>query len=189
MFKNAISYIIIVTFIFNVLSCKNNNQSSVRQPISHNKKTTGDEKSVNLSKNLKQREEDYIKNMIAKDSLHQYIDSGHGFWFYYLEQNIQDTIYPKTGDKVTLNYEIRDLSNNIIYSSKEIGKKTYYVNHENIFRGFIEAIPLLKTNEEAWFLFPSNAAYGFHGDDKRIGQNIPLKMRIKIYQIEKQKNK
>ena len=181
----------ILTYLFfsltAIISCKNNNQSSARKPVSHNKKI-GDEKSVNLSKNLKEKEEEYIKKMISTDSIHHYINSGHGFWYYYVKQNIQDSIFPKTGDKVTLNYEIRDLSDNIIYSSEEIGKKSYYVNHENKFRGFIEAVPLLKTNEEAWFLFPSNAAYGFHGDEKKIGQNIPLKIRIKIYQIEKQKN-
>jgi gliding motility-associated peptidyl-prolyl isomerase len=186
MYKNIITYLTISLLVLNTFGCKNNNQSSARQPVSHINKI-GDEKSVNLSKNLKQKEEAYIKNMITKDSLHKYVDSGHGFWYYYTQQNTQDTIYPKTGDKVTLNYEIRDLSDNIIYSSEEIGKKSYYVNHENKFRGFIEAVPLLKTNEEAWFLFPSNAAYGFHGDEKKIGQNIPLKIRIKIYQIEKQK--
>jgi len=167
-------------------SCKNNNQSSIRKPVSHNKSITS-EKSVNTSKDLKQREEEYIKQMIAQDSMHTYIDSGHGFWYYFTKKNVKDTVFPTTGDKVLLSYELRDLSNNIIYSEEEIGKKTYYVNHENYFRGFVEAIPLLKADEEAWFIFPSNAAYGFHGDEKRIGQNIPLIMKLHIYKIEKQK--
>ncbi len=185
MYKHIAIYSILAILLMTT-ACKNNNQSTAREPVSHSKKITS-EKSVNASKNLKQREEDYIKQMIAKDSVHSYIDSGHGFWYYYTQEKASDTIFPKTGDKVLLSYEIRDLSNNIIYSEKEIGQKVYYVNHENYFRGFIEAVQLLKTGEEAWFIFPSNAAYGYHGDEKRIGQNIPLIMKLHIYEIEKQK--
>ncbi len=142
--------------------------------------------SVEMNRNLNKREEVYIKQMIKKDSLHQYINSGHGFWYYYIKKNPASKKYPQTHDWVTLNYELRDLSNNIIYSSKEIGEKKYHVDHENYFRGFHEAVKLLKEGEEALFIFPSNAAYGYHGDENRIGQNIPLQMHLKIIKIEKE---
>jgi hypothetical protein len=29
-------------------------------------------------------------------------------------------------------------------------------------------------NEKETFLFPSHMAFGYHGDDKRIGTNVPL---------------
>ncbi len=178
-------YIIpLLLFLFS-FSCKNNNQSS-RAPISHRHKGV-DMKSVNMNKELNNREETYIEKMIKEDSLHQYIDSHHGFWYYYISENEKDNIFPREGDKVTLKYEIKDLSGNTIYSFNEIGEKIYHVDHENYFRGFREAVKLLKKDEEAEFLFPSNAAYGYHGDEKKIGNNVPLKVKIKILKIKKTK--
>jgi len=165
-------------------ACKNNNQAA-REPVQHSRSTV-DMESVNHNKSLNKREEAYILKMIAQDSLHRYIDSGHGFWFYYKTKKTSGHTV-KSGDHVVLNYEIKDLSNNIIYSSKVIGEKKYWADHENAFRGFREAVKLLKEGEEAVFLFPSNAAYGFHGDEKQIGTNVPLKVDLKIIKINKQK--
>ncbi len=179
--------IILLLILIQSFACKNNNQSA-RPPVQHQRQTI-DITSVNHNRNLKQKEETFIKQMIAKDNLHHYIDSGHGFWYYYTKTNKHERYLPKKGDKLSIKYEIRDLSNNIIYAEKEIGNKDYVVDHENYFRGFREAIKLLKEQEEAWFFFPSNAAYSFHGDENRIGQNIPLKVKINILKIEKQKDK
>ncbi|MCF6174004.1 MAG: diguanylate cyclase, partial [Campylobacteraceae bacterium] len=119
------------------------------------------------------REEEYIKGLIAKDSM-SFLDSQHGFWYAYLTKNQKDTTQIQAGDKVDLTYEIRDLSDNIIYSFDENGMKKYWVDHENYFRGFREAVKLLKQGEDAWFIFPSGAAYGYHGDEKKIGSNVPI---------------
>ncbi len=178
-------YFILLLFL-GLFACKNNKQSA-RQPVNHQVNHV-DMRSVNYNKDLNKREELYIKKMIKNDSLHQYINSGHGFWYYYIKKNPTTDKFPQTHDWVTLNYELRDLSNNIIYSSKEIGKKKYHVDHENYFRGFHKAVKLLKEGEEAMFIFPSNAAYGYHGDEKRIGQNIPLQMKLKIIKIDHKKN-
>jgi len=175
---------LIIILVFFVGACKNNNQKA-REPIQH-RKSTVDMESVRKNKDLNQREEAYIKKMIQQDSLHHYIDSGHGFWYYYVTKTGKGTV-AQPDDKVLLTYEIKDLSNNIIYSFDEIGKKWYHVDHENYFRGFREAVKLLKEGEKAVFLFPSNAAYGFHGDEKRIGINIPLIVSIKIFEIKKHK--
>ncbi len=175
-------HIIIITLLW---SCKNNRQA-VREPVQHQKSHI-DMESVRHNQELNRREEAYILKMIKQDSLHHYIDSGHGFWYYFLKQNTKSKEQPKAGDKVLLNYQIKDLSGNIIYSFDEIGEKTYRVDHENYFRGFREAVKLLKEGEAAVFIFPSSAAYGFHGDEKKIGTNVPLIMELKIIKINKQK--
>ncbi len=173
-----------------LIACKNQKQST-RGPVRHEKQKV-DMQSVHDNINLNKREETYIKQMIQNDSLHTYHNSGHGFWYYYIKQNDTATYKPLEGDKVVLTYEIKDLSNNLIYSFNEIGQKTYWVDHENYFRGFRTAVKLLKEGEQAVFLLPSNAGYGYHGDENKIGTNIPLKLNLKIIKIkkqEKQKNK
>jgi gliding motility-associated peptidyl-prolyl isomerase len=175
---------VILLFLL-ISSCKNNHQSA-REPVSHERQSV-DMESVESNRNLNRREEDFIKKMIKKDSLHQYVDSGHGFWFYYEKKSDTETYTPSEGDIVHLEYEIRDLSDNVIYGLAEIGQKIYRVDREDFFRGFREGVKLLKQGESAWFLFPSSAAYGYHGDENKIGTNIPLKVYIKINKIEKLK--
>ena len=155
----------------------------MREPVLHEKQGV-DMESVKNNRDLNRREEQYIKKMIAEDTLHQYIDSGHGFWYYYEKKSDTVTVMPQEGDVVNMEYEIRDLSDNIIYTIAENGKKNYRVDHENLFRGFREGVKLLGAGESAWFLFPSNAAYGYHGDEKKIGSNIPLKVYMKINTIK-----
>ncbi len=176
--------LIIILVIFSFQACKNN-KTQAREPIKHQTQTV-DKESIERNKGLNKREEDFIKNLISKDNKNNYINSGHGFWYYYItKKNEAKSI--KSDDWVILNYELKDLSDNIIYNSDEIGEKKYHVDHENYFRGFHEAVKILKEGEEAEFIFPSNAAYGYHGDEKRIGQNIPLKMKLKIIKINKNK--
>lgn len=177
---------IVIFLIFFLGTCKNQKQSA-REPIDH-QKTKIDTQSISNNIHLNQIEEKYIKKMIEQDSLNQYYNQGQGFWFHYIQKNDTATYKPVESDRVVLTYEIRDLSDNIIYSFDEIGEKTYIVDKENIFRGFREAVKLLKEGEEALFLLPSNAAYGYHGDEKRIGHNIPLKLHLKIKKIIKYKN-
>ena len=178
-------FLINISIILLFWSCKNNNQIA-REPVQHQKSHV-DMESVRHNKALNRREEAYILKMIAQDSIHHYINSGNGFWFYYLKQNQNTKKHAEAGDQISLNYEIKDLSGNIIYSFDEIGNKTYHVDHENYFRGFREAVKLLKEGESAVFFFPSNAAYGFHGDEKKIGTNVPLIVELKIKKIDKQK--
>ena len=180
-----LKFFINISIILLFLSCKNNNQEA-REPVKHQKSHV-DMESIKHNQDLNRREEAYISKMIAKDSTHQYIDSGHGFKFYYLKKNNTTKTTAQPGDKVLLTYEISDLSGNIIYSFDEIGDKSYHVDHENYFRGFREAVKLLKEGESAVFIFPSSAAYGFHGDENKIGTNVPLILKLKILKIDKQK--
>jgi FKBP-type peptidyl-prolyl cis-trans isomerase 2 len=71
-------------------------------------------------------------------------------------------------------YEIKDLKGTIIYSELELRPQIYYVDKQNIMMGLRDGIKLMRKNEKVSFLFPSNMAYGYHGDDKKIGTNQPL---------------
>jgi len=48
------------------------------------------------------------------------------------------------------------------------------VDKQNIIMGLRDGIKLMHKKEKVIFLFPSNMGYGYHGDNKRIGVNIPL---------------
>ena len=50
--------------------------------------------------------------------------------------------------------------------------------------GLRDGIKLMRKNETITFLFPSHVAYGYHGDDRRIGHNEPLICTVTLTNFE-----
>ena len=71
---------------------------------------------------------------------------------------------------------------------KDVGLRKCVVSKLDLFPGLRNSVPLLKENETATFLFPSSLAYGYHGDNDKIGTNVPLKSTLTILKIEKQED-
>ena len=143
---------------------------------------------VRRNKKLLAAEEKMIQEIIAEDSLHFYQNSASGSWFYYEQKNEDSTTLPQPDDLVTLTYNIMSFNNDTIYSHDDIGIITYKVDKQELFQGLRNAVALLKENETVTFLFPSSLAYGYQGDNDRIGVNIPLKSTVSVLKIEKQQD-
>jgi len=142
--------------------------------------------SIERSKALLNKEEKMISNIIAQDTVHSYIESTSGSWYYYNVKQEQDTVTIKATDWVTLTYNIVDFENDTLYKMTDIGILKYRADKLDLFPGLRNSVPLLKLNETATFLFPSSLAHGYHGDDDKIGINVPLKSTLTILNIEKQ---
>lgn len=146
------------------------------------------QKSVERNKDLLAKEENQILEIISNDSLNTYFSSGIGSWYHYIHKNEDSAYLPQTDDLVTLEYNVISLHNDTIYSKEDIGTITYKVDKQDLFPGLRNSIKLLKENESATFLFPSSLAYGYHGDNNKIGVNTPIKSTITILKIHKQKD-
>ena len=169
-------------FAIVIFSCKG---PEPRKPIQQ-KSGSFFKQSVERNRKLLQAEEQKIKEIIKTDSLKHYINSSAGSWYHYLVVNDTANYTPKTDDLVVMTYDLRTLDNDTIYSQQEIGNFSYKVDREELFQGLRDAVKLLKVNEKATFLFPSSLAFGYHGDNNKIGINVPLKSTISILKIEKQ---
>lgn len=161
-----------------VSSCKQSQEA--RKPISQ---ASGAfmKKSAERNKKLIAGEEGQIDSLIKSNPKIKYLASTKGYWYTYLTQNIQDTLTPKKGDVAFFDYEIKDLKGNVIYSEVELRPQTYTVDKQNIMTGLREGIKLMHKNEKVIFLFPSHIAYGYHGDEKRIGSNQPLMCTVTLH--------
>ncbi len=53
-------------------------------------------------------------------------------------------------------------------------------HQEELFKGLREGLKLMKTNETIKFIFPSQMAYGYYGDDNKIGRNTPIISEVTI---------
>ena len=176
-------YILLVLLIFGFVSCGG---PEPRRPI---KVRTGSiNASVERNKKLLALEEGLINEIIKKDSLRSYEHSKTGAWYYYEQQNNKATYTPQPDDLVTMTYNVMSFANDTIYSHAEIGIITYKVDKQEPFPGLRNSIKLLKEKETATFLFPSSLVYGYHGDNNKIGINVPIKSTITVFKIEKQQD-
>lgn len=149
-------------------------QQQARKPISQSSGSFLKE-SVERNKKLISGEERKIDSIIKSNPSVKYIASNKGYWYRYDVKNELDTLRPRKGDVANFNYEVKDLDGNIIYSELELRPQTYHVDKEqNIIIGLRHGLKLMHKKETVTFLFPSHIAYGYHGDNRRIGQNEPL---------------
>lgn len=173
----SIKNIVLVSFaIVSLASCK---QQQARMPITQ---TSGEflKASAERNKKLNKSEENEIAKIIKKNSKVRYISSKKGYWYLYDVKNDSTYSTPAKGDVAFFDYEIKDLKGNIIYSKDELKPQTYVVDKQNIMMGLRDGIKLMHKNETVTFLFPSHVAFGYHGDDNRIGTNQPLSVTVTL---------
>lgn len=139
--------------------------------------------SIERNKILIAQEEELIKQIMEKDTVHEYLSSPNGFWYYFETKNDTATYAPKTGDQILFSYNLMSLDNDTIYTAKEIGPTSFVVDKQQLFPGLQNAVKLLKVSEKATFVFPSLQAYGYQGDNKAIGPKTPLKSSVELHTI------
>ena len=65
--------------------------------------------------------------------------------------------------------------------------KPYVMDKEELFTGLTRRLKLMKPTETVTFIFPSQKAFGYYGDENKIGTNIPLICEVTLNTIT-QKN-
>lgn len=165
------TYILIASMALLFASCSK--QQQARKPVSHTSGTFIKE-SIERNKKLVASEEKLIDSIIKNDTLKEYVASNKGYWYKYETKINEPSAYPKRGDIAYFDYEIKDILSKIIYTKEENKPQVYYVDKENIMMGLRDGIKLMKKGETVTFLFPSHMAFGYHGDNKKIGVNEPL---------------
>ncbi|MFA9188060.1 gliding motility-associated peptidyl-prolyl isomerase GldI [Flavobacterium sp. FBOR7N2.3] len=168
----AIQFVVISCFFCLIFTACKQHQDA-RRPVS-SASGVFMKKSVERNKKLNASDEDLIKALMKKNPNISYFASTKGYWYSYETKNNADTLTPKKGDVAFFNYELKDLNGTIIYTEVELRSQVYRVDKQEIMTGIREGIKLMRKNEKVNFYFPSHIAYGYHGDNKKIGPNQPL---------------
>lgn len=180
MLNNIIPFFAVAALL---LSCKG--EQDAQRPVNH---SSGNfiKQSVERNKKIYQEQETLFMDLFKRDSI-QYVDSKNGFWYTILSSNDSIPFQPITkGDIITYDYQIRKLDNELVYPEDQFRNQKYHVDKENIISGLRLGLKFLKKHDIARFYFPSEKAYGFHGDDNKIATNYPLIFDVKIKDIEYQ---
>lgn len=173
---NKLLTLIVVLLIF---SCKT---PEARKPVSVKTGSFIDE-SVARNKKLNAKEQASIEHLLKKQKK-DYLASESGFWYYYNTRIDADSLKtPDFGDVVNYDYNVKSLNGNLIYSKNDLKTQTYAMDKEELFTGLREGLKLMKIGETVTFLFPSQKAYGYYGDENRIGRNTPLICEVTVNSI------
>lgn len=142
------------------------------------------EESVSLNKALNESEIRVFNEIIAKDSLSNYISSTSGFWYKYNTKSENITL-PEFGDQIIYTFDVLNLENKVIYSAQENGLKSYQVDQQEIVEGLRNGLKLMHEGDVVTFLFPSHKVFGYLGDQNKIGINQSLIYRVQLIKINK----
>jgi gliding motility-associated peptidyl-prolyl isomerase len=144
--------------------------------------------SAQRNKKLNEHERKQIEALIESRAETNFIASENGFWYHYTIKVEKDTIMPKFGDSLEYTYSVSDLEGIEIYSRKQVGLKTYIMDQEELFSGLREGLKLMKPTENVTFIFPSQIAFGYYGDENKIGTNVPLIYDVTLNSITRNNN-
>jgi gliding motility-associated peptidyl-prolyl isomerase len=172
----------IVTLIVCTLLLAACKSPEARRPVS-SKSGSFIDASVARNIKLNEKEQSYIKRIMKENPSEDYIASENGFWYYYNLKQADSLTSPDFGDIVNFNYNIKTLNGNIIYTKEDIKTQNYVMDKQELFSGLREGLKLMKPGETVTFMFPSLKAYGYYGDQNRIGSNVPLICEVSINSI------
>lgn len=174
--------IILILLFFS--ACKS---PEARYPVSRNSGAYIDE-SVERNKEMIAKEEDYIKQVMGQNPDTEYLTSADGFWYYYNKKST-DTLNmetPEFGDVVVFDYSISSVEGKIIYADGEKPTREYAIDKQKLFTGLRQGLKLMREGETVTFLFPSHKAFGYYGDQNKIGSNVPITAKVTLHTIKEE---
>lgn len=137
-----------------------------------------------LNRHLVSMEKEAINEYILNSGA-DFLKTGTGLCYRIINKGDSELI--KRGHVVVMDYELRLLNGDLIYSSEENGKKMFVVGYGGVESGLEEAVLYLHKGDEAEIIIPSHLAYGLTGDGNGIPIRATLVYKVKI--IENQSNK
>jgi gliding motility-associated peptidyl-prolyl isomerase len=177
---------LVVLALISVLCTVSCNSPQARLPVTK-KSGTFIKESAERNKKLNESEHQIIQDLIKKNDT-SFLRSDSGFYYAYKLQNETDGYTPQFGDLVNFNYNIKDLNGGIIYSEEELQTQNYLMDKQRLFTGLREGLKLMKEGEQVTFIFPSQVAFGYYGDENKIGMNTPIICDVKINSITKKES-
>ncbi|SFN73161.1 protein involved in gliding motility GldI [Bizionia echini] len=173
-------FLVLTCLLLTVFACKS---PEARRPISAKSGSFIDQ-SVKRNIKLNNRERTAFESIMSKDSVTNYKTSENGFWYYYNTKVADSLTTPKFGDTLIYNYSIKDINETVIYSKADLMQQTYIMDKQELFTGLREGLKLMRSGETVTFLFPSQKAYGYYGDENKIGTNVPLICEVTLLDIK-----
>lgn len=173
-----IRVIVLLVIVFHLfIACneggRNNTSQQQQKPLK--------ESLEKVNRYLVNDEEEDIRNYMTRHQLDM-ISTGTGLRYQVLKAGEGDSIRP--GQLVSLEYVLKNIMGDVIYSSDNDGIKSFVVGHGDVESGLDEAVRLFKKGTVAQLIIPSHLGYGLLGDQKDIPERATLIYTIKIIDVK-----
>lgn len=174
--KVLYSYLFCLLFVLSccLTSCVDNHSFDEKTSVDYDSMKENVEKA---NRYLVREEREMINDYISRQGLIM-TETGTGLRYRIVKQG--DTALIKTKDIVSMEYEVRLLDGEVIYSSKEFGQKVFVVGRGGVESGLEEALLHLHKGDVAEIILPSHLAFGLLGDGDRIPPKSALVYKVKI---------
>ena len=167
-----IQNIIPISLVMSFMIACNTNPEEVRQ---HKKRDQG-ESLEKVNRYLVKAEKESIENYIRRHGWDM-DETGSGLRYMIYEKGSGPIV--QKGNVAELKYKLWLITGDLVYSSDELGIKTFLVGKGGVESGLEEGILLLRKGDKARFVLPSHLAHGLLGDEGKIPPRTAI-----IYDIE-----
>lgn len=132
--------------------------------------------SKNRTKELNNLERTQIQDWINSQDV-KYFPMGMNYWVNI--ENLDKKSRKNNGEKVSYQYDVYDFDRTKLYD-KPFGNRDVMFGRFQEMDAVEDVIRYLNQGEEAEILVPSVLAYGTYGDGKKITNDMPLIIKVKV---------
>lgn len=174
-----LSYNFLCVLLLLFISCKNDTQPNekelkIKQLQLENKLVEYNAKWIDI-------ENDRIANYLKKKNWTM-LETGTGLRWQILKNG--DGKSAQIGTNVVIKYKVFLIDDTEIYSSDNLGYKSFVVGRSNVESGLEEGILFLKVGDIARFILPSHLAFGLIGDKNKIPEKASLIYELELIKVE-----
>jgi len=170
------SLIIIIISLIMLSACQNES----RQPKSPTEKDLK-EPLIEANKHVVKTENQHIEDLLRRYKWDM-IETGSGLRYMIYEKGQGEKA--AKGKLATLEYEVRLITGDRVYSSDEDGFLSFLIGKGEVISGLEEGILFLNVGDKAKFIIPSHLAFGLLGDDERIPGKASLIYDITLLELK-----
>lgn len=173
-----------MVLLYSVFLCTSSCRDSVVQEENGPKENAATDKAIKeqfirANQQLMQKENDEM-DYYARGHKMPFFRTGSGIRYFVYKPSVSgDSL--KDGMQVELEFEIRLFDGTLCYSSKEEGRKTVTIGHDDVESGIHKGLHYLKRGDKAILLIPSPLAHGLLGDFKKIPPQMPIIVDVTTY--------
>lgn len=173
---NKFFQILFLLFAFILISCGSQDKKvkvidvdSLKNPL------------ANVNKQLVKSENEQICNLIKRYGWDME-ETGTGLRYYIYKKGNGNKA--EAGKTAKINFEVRLITGDICYSSKDDGAKEFVVGKSDEISGLEEGILLMKVGDKAKFIIPSHLAFGLLGDEDKVPKRATLIYDVELLEIK-----
>ncbi len=143
-----------------------------------------DEKLINYNRGVIKSEDQEIEDFLSRYSWKmQTTPTGLRYLIYQKGNGVKS----RKGFLARMNYELRLLNSQLIYTSDSLGPKEFIIGYGGVESGLEEAVLLLRQGDRAKIIIPSYLAYGLLGDQQKVPPGATLVYDLELLELKPNK--